>query len=309
MTEYLPEGKRMRSAHNAEVLSSPRALREAMERGEILEARAVMCDSEHNLIVDLGCMRGFVPREEGAVGIREGTVRDIAVISRVGRTICFVISDIVTDAQGKELAILSRVRAQRRCIADYVDSLSPGDVIPARVTHLEPFGAFCDIGCGVVALMPIDTISVSRIEHPDERFKVGQDIYAVIKSRVDARITLSHKELLGTWEQNAADFSVGETVAGVIRSIENYGAFVELTPNLAGLAELRDNLHVGAAAGVYIKSIIPQRMKIKLIIIDSFDAPPRITEPRYFLTGGHIDRFVYSPADCEKLIMTDFSAQ
>lgn len=309
MTEYLPEGKRIHTQRNLEALSSPQKLREAMERGEIIESRAIMCDSEHNLSVDLGCMRGFVPREEGAVGIREGTVRDIAVISRVGRDICFIVTDIVTDAKGRELAILSRAAAQRRCIADYVNGLCAGDIIEARVTHLEPFGAFCDIGCGVVALMPIDTISVSRIEHPDERFVVGQDIRAVVKSRVGTRITLSHKELLGTWEQNAADYAVGETVAGVIRSVENYGAFVELTPNLAGLAELRDHLKVGVAASVYIKSIIPHRMKIKLIIIDTFDRPAVPALPRYFIEGGHIDRFVYSPEGCEKTIVTDFLEQ
>lgn len=309
MTDYLPEGKRINTQRNTGFLSSPKGLREAMERGEILEGKAVLCDGEHNLRVDLGCMRGVVPREEGAVGIREGTVRDIAIISRVGRAICFTVSEIVTDALGRETAILSRANAQKRCIEGYISALSAGDIIPARVTHLEPFGAFCDIGCGVVALMPIDTISVSRIEHPDERFVPGMDIYAVIKSRVGTRITLSHKELLGTWEQNAADFSVGETVAGVIRSVENYGAFVELKPNLAGLAELRDNLRVGSAASVYIKSIIPHRMKIKLVIIDCFDLPSVVTPPEYYLTQGHIDRFVYSPDGCDKYVSTDFLTQ
>ena len=309
MTEYLPEGKRIETAQNSEYLSSPKGIREAMARGVILEARAILCDSGHNLSVDLGCMRGYVPREEGAIGIREGTVRDIAVISRVGKAICFLVSEIVTDAGGRETAILSRAQVQRRCVDEYISYLSPGDIIPARVTHLEPFGAFCDVGCGVVALMPIDAISVSRIEHPDERFIPGMDIRAVIKSRIGTRITLSHKELLGTWEENAADFAVGETVPGVIRSIENYGAFVELTPNLAGLAELRDNLRVGDAASVYIKSIIPQRMKIKLIIIDSFQQPPTVAPPRYRLSEGHIDRFIYSPTGCEKTIVTDFLTQ
>ena len=309
MTEYLPEGKRIGTSENAGYLSSPQGLREAMERGVILEARATICDSEHNLTVDLGCMKGFIPRVEGAVGIREGTVRDIAVISRVGRAVSFVVEDIVTDVAGRELAILSRRKAQTRCIDRYIERLVPGDIIPARVTHLEPFGAFCDIGCGVVALMPIDTISVSRIEHPDERFTPGMDIRAVIKSRVGTRITLSHKELLGTWEENAEAFSVGETVAGVVRSVENYGAFVELMPNLAGLAELRDDLRVGMSASVYIKSIIPARMKIKLIIIDTFPDQPAVKPPHYFLTEGHIDRFVYSPAGCDKYIETDFSVQ
>ena len=133
------------------------------------------------------------------------------------------------------------------------------------------------------------------------------DIRAVIKSKVGTRITLSHKELLGTWEENAERFSVGDTVTGIIRSVENYGAFVELAPNLAGLAELRDNIAVGDSAAVYIKSILPQKMKIKLIVVDSFRERLPLTEPEYFITDGHLERFVYSPPDSDKLIYTDFT--
>ena len=305
MRDYLPEGKRMDTVENRAAIGSAEGLRSAMERGDILEARAVLCDHEHNLKVGLPCMRGVIPREEGALGIREGSVRDIAVISRVGRPVCFTVKEILR--QGDEMtAVLSRADAQQKCADNYIGTLSVGDVIPARVTHLEPFGAFCDIGCGLVALMPIDAISVSRIEHPDERFSVGMDIYAVIKSITDNRVTLSHKELLGTWAQNAARFEVGETVTGVIRSIENYGAFVELSPNLAGLAELRDHLRVGDTAAVYIKSILPHKMKIKLIIIDSFSQENRPAPPDYFITEGHIERFVYSPPECGRVIETEF---
>ena len=92
-------------------------------------------------------------------------------------------------------------------------------MIDAKITHLESFGAFCDIGCGNVALLPIDAISVSRISHPKDRFKVGDDIKAVIKSVADdGKITLSHKELLGTWEENAAAYRQGETVSGIVRN-------------------------------------------------------------------------------------------
>lgn len=309
MTSFLPEGSRINTPANTSALSSYEHMRKALDSGAILEAKAALCDHEHNLIVNLPCMRGIIPRDEGAVGIREGTVRDIAIISRVGRTVCFKITDIYTDENGRLTALLSRAEAQRSCIDNYISGLTAGDVIPARISHLEPFGAFCDIGCGVVALMPIDTISVSRIEHPDERFAVGMKICAVIKSRVGTRVTLSHKELLGTWAENAERFSVGETVTGVIRSIENYGAFVELTPNLAGLAELKDNLGVGDTAAVYIKSIIPQKMKIKLIIIDSFHQHIEPDVPEYFITDGHIDRFVYSPKESGKYIYTDFSTE
>ena len=309
MTSFLPEGKRMLTSDNISAIASAEGLRSAMKRGTILEARATMCDRDHNLIVELPAARGVIPRAEGALGIREGTVRDIAVISRVGRAVSFVVNDLYTDADGRPTAVLSRASAQQACVEEYLSGMRAGDVIPARITHMEPFGAFCDVGCGVVALMPIDTISVSRIEHPDERFTVGMDIYAVIKSKVGTRITLSHKELLGTWTQNASRFAVGDTVTGVIRSVENYGAFVELAPNLAGLAELRDHIEVGDTAAVYIKSIIPQRMKIKLVIVDSFRNTLSPTPPEYYITGGHIDRFVYSPPECEKYIGTEFSDQ
>ena len=308
MTDFCPEGSRLDRPENIAARRSPEALMRARDEGMILEATASLCDSGHNLCVALGCMRGVIPREEGALGIREGTVRDIAILSRVGRPVCFTVTDIVRHG-GEPLAILSRAAVQRRCVDEYLTALSPGDIIPARVTHLEPFGAFCDVGCGMAALMPIDAISVSRIVHPRERFTVGMSIRAVIKSRVGSRITLSHKELLGTWAENASRFAVGETVTGVVRSIENYGVFVELTPNLAGLAEPREGLTVGSLVSVYIKNIIPSRMKVKLIIIDTLAALPPIAEPEYMIAEGHIDRFVYSPSDCMKVVATDFLPQ
>ena len=184
--------------------------------------------------------------------------------------------------------------------------LKIGDIIDAKVTHLESFGAFCDIGCGNIALLPIDAISVSRISHPSDRFHVGESIRVIIKSIADdGKITLSHKELLGTWEENAALFSAGQTVTGVVRSIEDYGIFVELTPNLAGLAEPREDVFIGQKASVYIKSIIREKMKIKLIIIDSFDNTYS-PEIKYFYTGDTLESWDYSPEDCCKRISTRF---
>ena len=122
----------------------------------------------------------------------------------------------------------------------------------------------------------------------------------------NGRITLSHKELLGTWEENASLFSVGETVPGIVRSVEKYGIFVELTPNLAGLAEFSQGVEAGSHASVYIKSIIPSKMKIKLIIVDCFEADYPAQPPEYFIKEGHIDRWIYSPEDSEKVIESAF---
>jgi small subunit ribosomal protein S1 len=175
---------------------------------------------------------------------------------------------------------------------------------------MESFGAFADIGAGISALLPIDSISVSRIPHPNVRFVQGQCIKAVVKSIDDqGRITLSHKELLGTWEQNAASFTAGETVPGIVRSVEKYGIFVELAPNLAGLAEYSEGIEEGCHACVYIKSIIPERMKIKLIIVDSFQAQYPPSPTKYFTDTDHIDRWVYSPECCPKIVETIFSSK
>ena len=306
MTEYLPEGCLISSPENQDIINSEFLLKEACSNGKILEAKAKLCDSDHNLIVNLGNMKGVIPRDEGAIGIKEGTVRDIAIISRVNRPVCFVITGFEKDDNGKTYAVLSRAKAQKICMENYINNLSKGDVVNAKITHLENFGAFADIGCGIIALMPIDTISVSRIEHPKERFSVGMEIKAVIKSIENGRISLSHKELLGTWQENADKFVVGETVAGIVRSVESYGAFVELSPNLAGLAESKDGVKVGQQASVYIKSIIPNKMKIKLIIIDTFDYKYNPQTPEYFSEESHIDKFTYSPVNCEKLIETSF---
>ena len=111
---------------------------------------------------------------------------------------------------------------------------------------------------------------------------------------------------MGTWTENAKLFTHGETVSGVIRSIEDYGIFVELTPNLSGLAEYTSDVYEGQQASVYIKSIIPEKMKFKLIIVDAFDARYPKAKPHYFIKNGHIDEFCYSPPNCAKVTKTEF---
>lgn len=308
MQNFKPEGQTILTPSNRAALSSPNALHEACITNETLEARALLCDKEHNLRVDLGCMYGIIPHNEGALGIDDGSVRDIALISRVNKPVMFKIIGFQKDENDREYAILSRKAVQRECMDNYISRLCPGDVITAKVTHMENFGVFLDIGAGINGLLPIDSISVSRIPHPSVRFSVGQTIRVVVKSIDEqGRITFSHKELLGTWEQNADEFAPGETVPGIVRSVESYGIFVELTPNLAGLAEYSAGISAGCHAGVYIKSMLPERMKIKLIIVDAFEAEYPTPPIKYFTELNHIDKWVYSPAECSKIIESDFS--
>ena len=192
----------------------------------------------------------------------------------------------------------------------FLEHLQPGAVLTCRVTRLESFGAFLDIGCGIVAMLPIEHISVSRISHPRERFREGQKILAAVYSidRNRRRITMTHRELLGTWMENASRFAPGETVRGIVRSVKEYGSFIELAPNLSGLADAREGLNTGDAVSVYIKSIRPDRMKVKLQIIEKL---PPIDYPdpvHYQITDGVLAHWVYSPPGCVKAVIeTDFT--
>jgi len=310
MISFPPEGQLLATQENQRYLSSQAGIREAQASGAVLEGRVLLCDNEHNLHVDLGAMQGVIPRLEGALGIAEGEVRDIALISRVNKPVMVRVTGFDVKDDGEAIAVLSRVSVQRDCTENYINQLQPGDIIDARVSHMENFGVFADVGAGVSALLPIDAISVSRIPHPNARFTAGQMIRAIVRGRDDqGRLLLSHKELLGTWEENAGLFSPGETVPGIVRSVEKYGVFVELTPNLAGLAEYSEEVADGYHASVYIKSILPERMKIKLIIVDSFPADYPVKPLKYFADGSHIDRWVYSPAACERVTESVFTAE
>lgn len=304
--EFRPEGCLYDSPSNQRYISSAEGLAEAMEKGIILEAKAILCTGSHDLIVELPCARGIIPREEGAIGIAEGKTRDIALISRVNKIVCFKVTELELTENGELEAKLSRKAAQKECEKNFVSKLESGDIIDARISHMEKFGSFVDIGCGIPSLVPIDTMSVSRISHPTDRFRAGQLIKVVVKNVENGRIFLTHKELLGTWEENAEKFKAGETVPGVVRSIENYGVFVELTPNLAGLAESKEGISVGQSVSVYIKAIIPEKMKVKLIIVDICGeyAPPK--EIEYFINSDHIDHWKYSTENSDKNISTSF---
>lgn len=311
MTErrFLPEGYLMGTRENTMRTSSLRELERAMEYGTVLESTVVRCDcGDMSLHVDLGGVRGVIPRGE-AIYSPSGNTKDIAVITRVGKPVCFVVKEL-RDVGGETVAILSRRAVQERCMREHISSLRPGDIIPAKVTHLEPFGAFMDIGCGVISLASVDCLSVSRISHPSDRLSVGDRLMAVVRTvdREAGRIYMSTRELLGTWEENAAAFTTSQTVTGIVRSVEDYGIFVELSPNLAGLAEYRSGVRVGDGCAVYIKSMIPERMKVKLVLIDTYaEAKPK--EMRYFVDTArvtHMDRWVYSPACSSKLIETVF---
>lgn len=299
---YLPEGSLLDRPDNLAKCASADSLLRCVATREVLEGTAISCDAQRNLSVRLGPFTGVIPRSEAALGISEGSTREIAILARVGKPVSFVVTGMELTDAGEPRPILSRRQAQALALSQMLTTLQSGQIIPAAVTHLEPFGAFVDVGCGVPSMIGIENISVSRLPHPDRRFRVGQRIFAVVTGldREKGRILLSHKELLGTWEENAGQFTPGMTVPGYIRGVKDYGLFVELLPNLSGLAEPRDGFSLGERVSVYIKSIQPQFMKLKLLLIDHLPPENQLPPLHYYQTTGTLSRWRYAPEECKK---------
>lgn len=307
---YQPEGTLFAAPEVLGSLASRAGLERAMEKGTMLEAAPYLCDHDMNLHFSFDSHIHGIMKKEDVLWQDDGDeIKDIAVLTRVGKPVVFRVTGLEKSG-GELLARLSRRAVQKECAENYIASLRPGDLIPARVTHLENFGAFLDVGCGIPALLSIDCISVSRISHPRERLKVGETIYVLVKEIDEkGRIYVTTRELLGTWEENAALFSEGQTVRGIVRSVEDYGIFVELKPNLAGLAEYRDGVDVGDTAAVYIKSILPDKMKVKLIIIDAQRVRRDETPLPYFIdpfVTDSVKAWRYSPPTAGRVLETVF---
>lgn len=288
--QFLPEGQLIHTEENKKNCASMETLRAAMLLGTVLEGIAVRCDAAHNLIVVCGEFEGIIPREECAMGIAEGTTREVAILSRVGKPVSFFVEDCSGDAP-----VFSRKRAQEAALAMLLEQTRVDMVLPAAITHLEPFGAFVDLGCGVTSMVSIEHISVSRIAHPRERFRVGQSIYVLVTGidRNINRFILSHKELLGTWDENAAFFAAGETVTGFVRGVMDYGVFIELAPNLTGLSDASAGLMEGDRVSTFIKAILPESHKVKLRVIEVLPSIKGVAPLKYFTTGGMLHGWSY----------------
>ena len=151
-----------------------------------------------------------------------------------------------------------------------INEITKGSKVSGFVKNIQPYGAFIHTDNGLEGLLYIEDISVARIKTPFERFKIGQRIDVLIKD-VDLeknKIYFSYKELLGTWEDNVKEFKEKTVVQGIVRETEKNkrGIFIELKPNLIGMAEYKEGMEYGQKVDVYIKKIVEDKKKIKLII-------------------------------------------
>ena len=245
-------------------------VKDAYKNKEVLSGKVYKCDLNGTLHVNLGNdIDGVIPQNEFEyINVDEYGFCDYKICrSKVNSFVNFVVKDVYDERK----VLLSRKEVQKEAIDWVKNDLKPGMVVDGIVKNIRKFGAFVEIGGGIVGLLHIEDISVSRIKSPEERLKVDQKIKVMIKS-IDVeknKIVLTYKELLGNWEENIKEYSEKTIVDGIVKEADKFknGIFIELKPNLVGLAGYKEGLEYGQAVKVYIKKIIRDRKKIKLLII------------------------------------------
>lgn len=243
---------------------------EYIQTGNTLQGLVKECDEKYNLYVKFeNGLTGIMPREEvEAINIgSDGLPKTNLCTGKVHKFVQFKIKEV----KDKNTVMLSRKQVQAEALNWVKSDLKVGQTVTGIVKNIKPYGAFVEIGGGVVGLVHIEDLSVARIKTPYERLKIGQKINIMVKSidKESGQVILSYKETLGSWEENAQKFTQGMKVQGIVRETEKNrnGIFIELTPNLVGMAEYEEGLQYGQNIDVYIKKIDNQKKKVKLVII------------------------------------------
>lgn len=239
------------------------------ENGTILQGLVRKCDDKYNLHVEFeNGLTGIIPRQEvEGINLEEnGLPKTNLCTGKVHKFVQFKIKDVEENT-----AILSRKEVQQEALDWVKNDLQVGEKVSGIVKNIKPYGAFIEIGGGIVGMAHIEDLSIARIKTPYERLRIGQKVEVVVKSinKENGKVILSYKETLGTWEENAEKFMQGMKAKGIVRETEKNknGIFIELTPNLVGMAEYKEGLEYGQSVDVYIKKIDAERKKVKLLII------------------------------------------
>lgn len=263
--KFMPEGW-----DSEELNLNKDTIEKYINTNNILQGKVEKCDEQYNLHIKLGNgFAGIIPREE-VEGINTSIDGLPAVNLCTGKVNKFV-QFKVKGISNENTAILSRKEVQKEALNWVKSDLLVGEKVTGIVKNIKPYGAFIEIGGGVVGLVHIEDLSIARIKTPFERLKIGQKINVVVKSinKEQGKVFLSYKETLGSWEENAKKFETGEKVQGIVRETEKNknGIFIELTPNLVGMTEYKDGFEYGQKVEVFIKKIDMDKKKIKLLLI------------------------------------------
>ncbi|MBU3827790.1 MAG: 30S ribosomal protein S1 [Candidatus Lactobacillus pullistercoris] len=240
-------------------------LQKDFEAGTPIEG-TVTSSVRGGLLVDVGT-RGFLP----ASLISNRYVSDLKPY--IGKTMKLKITEIDPNKNRLILSHKDLIEEEREEAFDKVASqLVVGDVIEGKVSRLTNFGAFIDVG-GVDGLVHISEISYKHVDKPSDVLKVGQDVKVKVIGIDDDRhrISLSIKQTEPSpFEQATAGLNEGDIFEGEVKSLTNFGAFVEVADGIQGLVHVSEisSKHVDKPSDV-LK--VGQSVKVKVLNIDPSD--------------------------------------
>src|SRR6187431_2770862 len=174
-----------------------------------------------------------------------------------------------------------------------------GTTINGKVRNLTEFGAFVEVEDGIDGLIHISDMSWSKIKHPSEVLKKGDDVEAQVLS-IDAenqRLSLGLKQLqTGIWKEFFDKNHAGDVVEGKVVRLTNFGAFVELAEGIEGLIHVSEfdaaaggeklELKTGENYQMKIIRLVPEERKIGLSIRALKDAEFRADWEAYSDSTG-----------------------
>ena len=257
-------------------------LKKAWKAGESVEGRIVATNKGGFEVRVLG-VRAFCPASQLAERFIKEPARE------VGKTYDFKI----TAWSDKGLVLSRRGLIEERRQQDN-ERVKVGDRLQGRVTQLQDFGAFVDLGEGIEGMVHVSEISHARIAHPREKVNVG-DAIEVEVIKLDAekgRIGLSMKaletdpraQINAERAQFVDGLSVGQVIEGKVERIQPFGAFVNLAPGIDGLLHVSglsatervndpaEKLTAGQTVQVVIERIEKEKGRIALVTPEVWEA-------------------------------------
>ena len=246
-------------------------LEEIKNKQQVLDMYVNDIDENLNMIGVVGNnIKSMIPRDEASSIVGEdGHVEERHIINKKGKILKVCIKDILKDNDGNITLICSKKELELKVRKWMYMHLKPGVKLRGIVVGLKDYAAFVDVGGGVTGILKLHDMSDSRLTNVSDMFKLGQRINVVVKKydRDTGRIELTYKELLGTFEENVKEFKEGDIVEGIVRNRIKSGVFVELKPNVIGIAEHVNGIESNQKVLVSIKKINLEKKKIKLVII------------------------------------------
>ncbi len=236
--------------------------------------------------VKLGKAHGFCPHSQIDLQREDNPERQL------GQTYQFRIAQI---RRGGEDIVLSRRALLEEHRADEAKAvratLIEGAVLQGRVAGTAPFGAFVDLGAGVLGLVHISELCHRRIDKVDEAVKVGDSVgVRILKLKDSGRISLSIRRAeADPWDDIEKRFEVGRVYPGTVRRVADFGVFVELASGLEALAPAsefppapdgwRAEVDVGTAHEWYVLSVDPRGRRLSVTLPGQLtDPPPALAE-------------------------------